>query len=113
MNRLASILLLLALFAGAQWHAQAQFSRSRNPATGLPRNDDVIPPRVQKDMHRRMVRDSFLKMKKETDQLNQLAVELKAEVDKATEDELSLAILKKAESIEKLAEKIKNRMKSL
>jgi hypothetical protein len=45
--------------------------------------------------------------------LYDLATELKHEMEKANEDVLSITVMRKAEEIEKLAEKIKNRMKNL
>ncbi|MBI3895637.1 MAG: hypothetical protein HY313_06870 [Acidobacteria bacterium] len=56
---------------------------------------------------------SYEQLQKDTDELVKLTTELKAEVDKANEDTLSLSVIKKAEEIEKLAEKIRNRMKNL
>jgi len=44
--------------------------------------------------------------------LHQLAVELKAEVDKTTKDTLSLGVIRKANEIEKLAHSVKDEMKS-
>ena len=43
--------------------------------------------------------------------LLKMAAELKAEVDKTTKDTLSLAVIKKAAEIEKLARSVKERMK--
>jgi hypothetical protein len=43
--------------------------------------------------------------------LLQLATELKAEVDKTTKDTLSLAVIRKADEIEKLAHDVKTKMK--
>lgn len=51
-------------------------------------------------------------IKKKVEQLYQLAMELKAEVDKTDSSKvLSLTMVKKAEEIEKLARDIKNRSK--
>ncbi len=50
-------------------------------------------------------------IKKDTDKLLQLATELKQYVDKTDEHTLSVAVIKKAEEIEKLAHVVKEKMK--
>jgi len=50
-------------------------------------------------------------LKRDTDKLLQLATELKKYVDKSNENVLSVDVLKKAEEIEKLAHKVKEKMK--
>ena len=47
----------------------------------------------------------------DTAQLDQLANELKVEMDKSTKDTLSLNVIKKAKEIEKLAHSVKEKMK--
>jgi hypothetical protein len=48
----------------------------------------------------------------DTAKLLQLANELKVEMDKSSKDMLSLSVVRKAEEIEKLAHKVRERMKS-
>ena len=50
-------------------------------------------------------------IKKDTDQLLELATELKQYVDKTNENIISLDVIKKAEQIEKLAKNVKDKMK--
>jgi len=50
-------------------------------------------------------------IKKDTDQLLDLATELKEYVDKTNENIISLDVIKKAEQIEKLAHAVKEKMK--
>ena len=50
-------------------------------------------------------------IKKDTDQLLDLATELKQYVDKTNENMISLDVIKKAEQIEKLAKNVKDKMK--
>jgi len=50
-------------------------------------------------------------IKKDTDQLLELATELKQYVDKTNENIISLDVIKKAEQIEKLAKSVKDKMK--
>ena len=56
------------------------------------------------ERHKRLVAD--------TAKLIELTNELKTDVDKATKDELSLDVVRKAAEIEKLARDVKERMKS-
>lgn len=48
----------------------------------------------------------------DTAKLLELANELKADMDKTTKDTLSLAVVKKAEQVEKLAHKVREEMKA-
>jgi hypothetical protein len=48
---------------------------------------------------------------KDTNKLLELAQQLKTEVDKSNQDQLSLSVVKKAEEIEKLAKSVKEKMK--
>jgi TolA-binding protein len=50
-------------------------------------------------------------IKKDTDQLLELATQLKQYVDKTNENIISLDVIKKAEQIEKLAKNVKEKMK--
>ena len=50
-------------------------------------------------------------IREETDKLFQLATELKAAVDKSNENLLSLDVVRKADEVEKLAKKVKEKMK--
>lgn len=70
---------------------------------------------AQKEMQDRMVREANKKrqqdIRDDTDKLFQLATELKAAVDKTNENLLSLDVIHKAEEVEKLAKKVKEKMK--
>jgi hypothetical protein len=50
-------------------------------------------------------------MEKDTDQLLELSEDLKAEVDRAGSNTLSLAALRKAEEIQRLVKSLKEQMK--
>ena len=67
------------------------------------------------DQKREMVKKRNLQrqqdIKKDTDQLLDLATELKEYVDKTNENIISLDVIKKAEQIEKLAHAVKEKMK--
>ena len=70
---------------------------------------------AQKEMQDRMMREANKKRQKDirddTDKLFQLATELKAAVDKTNENLLSLDVVRKADEVEKLAKKVKEKMK--
>jgi hypothetical protein len=70
---------------------------------------------AQKEMQERMLREANKKrqqdIREDTDKLFQLATELKAAVDKSNENLLSLDVVRKADEVEKLAKKVKEKMK--
>jgi hypothetical protein len=98
-----SMMLLAALVVGAwtQEHADPDADR-RNPF-----------PSGTLSRRQTLLKESFEQTKKDTAKLYELVSGLKVEMDNANEDVLSVSVMKKAEEIEKLAEKIKNRMKNL
>jgi hypothetical protein len=69
----------------------------------------------RKDMQDRMMREANKKrqqdIRDDTDKLFQLATELKAAVDKTNENLLSIDVVRKADEVEKLAKKVKDKMK--
>jgi len=86
-------------------------------ARQVPRLEPQQPPAgpdapALPDAEKRRMDDNEKNIKEKVDKLYQLATELKAEVDKTDSSKvLSLALVKKAEEIEKLAKDIKNRSK--
>jgi hypothetical protein len=69
----------------------------------------------RKEMQDRMVREANKKrqqdIRDDTDKLFQLATDLKAAVDKSNENLLSLDVVRKADEVEKLAKRVKEKMK--
>jgi hypothetical protein len=84
------------------------------PASAVPQVETRQDP-AQKEMQERMAREANKKrqqdLREQTDKLFQLATELKAAVDKSNENLLSLDVVRKAEEVEKLAKKVKEKMK--
>jgi TolA-binding protein len=82
--------------------------------SGNQRQRDAEDPWSQQQK-REMVKKQNLQrqqdIKKDTDQLLDLATELKQYVDKTNENIISLDVIKKAEQIEKLAHAVKEKMK--
>jgi hypothetical protein len=70
---------------------------------------------AQKELQDRMLREANKKrqqdIRESTEKLFQLATDLKAAVDKTNENMLSLDVVRKAEEVEKLAKKVKEKMK--
>src|SRR5882724_5105922 len=68
-----------------------------------------------REMLERMAREANAKrqqdIRDDTEKLFQLATELKAAVDKSNEHVLSLDVVRKADEVEKLAKKVKEKMK--
>jgi len=73
------------------------------------------PSQAEKDMHAQQLREANKKrqqdLKNDTDKLFQLATELKAAVDKTNENMLSLEVVRKADEVEKLAKRVREKMK--
>lgn len=91
--------------------AQAQ-NRPGPPSTqqqGPPEDEATI--RMRKDMAKKANIERHESLKRDTDRLLDLAQQLKNQVDKSNENQLSLDVLKKAEEIEKLAHNVKEKMK--
>jgi hypothetical protein len=125
LRRYISSLLFLVLIAlpGASSGTQAQ----RRPPTPLPGSTlpsqrpsfeaQAIPPDPldatrRREMQKGLDKERNKEIQKETEQLLQLATELKKSVDAAVEgDTLSLQVIKKTDEIEKLAKKVRSKMK--
>jgi len=97
----------LVMSAGAFLAPRSQGTTS--PQIGFPQDP------AQKEMQDRMMKEANKKrqqdIRDETDKLFQLATELKAAVDKSNENVLSLDVVRKADEVEKLAKKVKEKMK--
>ena len=94
---------LLVLFPGAQ----ATVQRPQNPQQQ--KDDDSNSPKIDPKL---VLEANKKEIKKNVEKLYDLASELKAEVEKTDSVHvLSLAMLRKADEIEKLAKEIKSRAK--
>lgn len=66
-------------------------------------------------MHQQQLKEANKKrqqdLKNDTDRLFQLATELKEAVDKTNENTLSLEVVRKADEVEKLAKRVREKMK--
>ncbi len=118
---LACIVATLAIGLGA-WAR----SNPQSPAPATPQNDteDVgtqeekpnepsITPtgpstsRLGRKQRQALLKSEFEKLKRDADELADLAKSLQDEVDKSTENVFSLTVIEKADRIEKLARRIK------
>jgi DNA anti-recombination protein RmuC len=73
--------------------------------------DNPWSQQQKRDMLKKQNEQRQQEIKKDTDQLLELATELKQYVDKTNENIISLDVIKKAEQIEKLAKTVKDKMK--
>jgi cell envelope opacity-associated protein A len=76
-----------------------------------PTDTTPLPPEITRKQRKDIQKMRFEKMKKDVGELATLADSLKDDVDKSSENILSLEIVEKAEKIEKLAKRIKNAAK--
>jgi hypothetical protein len=93
-----SITLVIALLPAA-----AQFQQPHS----MSQQDKEMQDRQLKEANKKRQED----IKNDTEKLFQLATELKAAVDKSNENLLSLDVIRKADEVEKLAKRVKEKMK--
>src|ERR1700733_11472247 len=74
-------------------------------------DEDEARARLTSEMAKKAAKERVAAIKNDTDKLLKLSVELKQSVDKSDENVSSLAVIKKAEEIEKLARGVKDKMK--
>jgi hypothetical protein len=77
----------------------------------LPSDDDEARTKAERDMAKRANHERQAALQRDTDKLLELATQLKENVDKSSENTLSMDVIKKAEEIEKLAHSVKEKMK--
>jgi type VI protein secretion system component VasF len=112
---LLSLAILLAAFCALP--AQAQAGAATVPAVSGPPSPfgDLNPNRDTDAMAAKMARERNVIRQKaivdETNQLLDLAKQLKDAVDKTDKNQLSLDVVRKAEQIEKLAKDVKTKMR--
>lgn len=83
-------------------------SRRRNRTSITPGESSESASRKQQ---KELIAHRFEQMKQDADELTTLAKSLQEELDKTSENILSLQVVEKAEKIEKLAKRIKNNAK--
>jgi hypothetical protein len=115
--KMLGALMLFAILAPSSL-AQA-VEPGQPPSASMPggqRQRDAEAPWTE-DQKRELAKKQNLQrqkdIQKDTDQLLDLAAELKAYVDKTNENIISLEVIKKAEQIEKLAKSVKEKMKGM
>ncbi len=118
----------LSFLAGIPAHAHAQGFPSQQPSPTQPSvlqqpvqpsltlpdgskpAEDPDKARLELNRVKYANDERHKKLVADTDKLLALATELKAEVDKAGKDELSVTVVKRASEMEKLAHDVKQRM---
>ena len=80
-------------------------SRHPQPPQG-PGPSEAAPPLSQKQK-KDLLKDNFEKMKRDADELADLAKSLQEDLNKSNENVFSLGVVDKADKIEKLAKRIK------
>ncbi len=105
---------MLASAALAQVQSSRQNPPSSSQAPGRPRissDADEAREHQAQELARKANLERQAALKKDTDKLLKLAVELKDSVDKSNANILSVDVMKKAEEIEKLAHSVRDKMK--
>lgn len=108
------LLVIASALAQSRRHVPQPVSDANSPDPQFTsrRNSRPTPEeeRLQKEFEKGLNKERYKNLKKDTDHLLELATQLKEHVDKAGENVLSLEVTKKAEEIEKLSKKIRERM---
>jgi len=115
----AIVLAVAALLASSAAHAQALPSTQTGDAMSHGNTTADFPTQPHDPEQARMLRDmsrqrNVLRQKEiidDTNQLLDLARQLKDAVDKSNKDELSLSVVNTAQEIEKLAKTVKDKMR--
>jgi hypothetical protein len=124
----ARLVLILPLFAVATVLATAQNNAQWPLANSTPRPTGILLPAANRlpdanqvmEMREKKAKDQNFaaanalrkkQMADDTDRMIKLIADLKTEIDKASKDELSLTVIRKADEIERLAHNIKEKMK--
>lgn len=107
---LAFVLLLTVSMASV---AQRQASPPVPPDMSRPvgPEEDEAHAKAERDMAKKANHERQVALQRDTTRLLELATQLKENVDKSTENTLSMDVIKKAEEIEKLAHSVKEKMK--
>jgi hypothetical protein len=77
----------------------------------LPTPGEEPGPPLTKKQKQELLKSNFEKMKRDADELAELAKSLQEDLDKSNQNVLSLKVVERAEKIEKLARKIKTAAK--
>ena len=104
LKKTATCAALVLALAGPQF---SPVSAAPPVAQRTPREEREMEDRMQKAANKQRQED----IRKDTQKLFQLASELRDAVDKTNENMLSLDVVKKAEEVEKLAKKVKDKMR--
>ena len=109
-------LVLMLLMSAPSW-AQVDPCNQEIPAMrqhGRPRAaeaDDTQREEMRRKQQQEMNQQRQESLKKDTEELFNLASQLKANVDKSTQNTLSVDVIRTAQQIEKLAKSVRERMK--
>ncbi len=120
----AALLLCVLLLAVPSWPQDVPATPGPNEAglaslggTPVAQGRAPVPPpptpaEIEAQKHAAKLRNQerFAKIKKDTDHLLELATQLKKSVDEASDQTLSLEVIRKAEQIEKLAKQVRQKM---
>ncbi|HYN14196.1 MAG TPA: hypothetical protein VES66_00230, partial [Terriglobales bacterium] len=113
MRTIVAGLLLFTFMIAPVWAQDAFTPLSQRGAQGHPPGTPPPTPaeiEIEKRLAKQRNQERFAQLRKETDHLLELATQLKKSVDEASDQTLSLEVIRKAEQIEKLAKQIRQKM---
>jgi hypothetical protein len=109
---IAAFLVCTLFMIAPSWAQHAYTPVSQRGAQIRPEAPPPTPAEIelQKRLAKQRNQERFVKIKKDTDHLLELATQLKKSVDEANDQTLSLEVIRKAEQIEKLAKQVRQKM---
>lgn len=113
MLRTLALVLVLVTCLGLRPAPSAQIAVPPGAAPRMPQEQKSTPEEIRalKQAQKELGKERYQQIRRDSEQLVDLANQLKRQVDTAGEHTLSLDVIKKAEAIEKLAKDVKNKMK--
>ena len=106
------LLYTLQVFSAPQQsHQEQPLPPPRIQQGGPTDNTPGLPPQFQREMQKKANEQRQAELKRDTEKLLKLSTELKQYVDKTNSNVLSMDVIKKAEEIEKLAHRVRVKMK--
>jgi len=106
-------MLFLGMLCAVPGDAQSGAAQTpaQREANAQVNDESELREKALHDMAKKASQERQAALKKDTEHLLKLAIELKGYVDKSNENVLSLDVIKKADEIEKLAHSVKEKMK--
>ena len=110
MRAILALLLICGTITVAPARGQAHPTPAQRDRSSQAPEPATAETEQQKQLAKQRNQERFRQLKKDTDQLLDLATQLKKYVDETSDQKLSMDVIRKAEQIEKLAKQVRQKM---